>query len=322
MSPLSFSRGCGPRRRGGDVRSIVWGALALLVVPSLCAGGEPAAEPWVAASIVSNGGGRWIEISREGDLRTREWSFCRAMRGEEDAVEAGHLSEQRRTELREAIEASRFWKMPEDLSSPPFFVDEPSVSIEVSRADRTHRVRASGLERATSPDALAFRGVWTILFGYFPRTDLNDCFDVKNDGFVLDEHLMSVTGVFSDIRWDPEREMLVGAEVTIVTADCGRFQAVMQFAESGEREEAGLSRVIVADMLSADTLVPLGVPVPRLLARDSYHDAWFTLPEGSGYAASGYGVALEDRLELRLDFADGTSRELSLPRVPHGYDGE
>jgi hypothetical protein len=55
--------------------------------------------------------------------------------------------------------------------------------IEVSIDGRHHRVMASGLDRATSPEALCFRDLWNSVSQYLPATDLFDCFSaVKRTG--------------------------------------------------------------------------------------------------------------------------------------------
>jgi hypothetical protein len=65
--------------------------------------------------------------------------------------------------LIDSLGNSEFFDMPEDVSSPPFYVDEATAVLEIDLDGRHHSVRASGLDRASTKEALRFREVWNLI---------------------------------------------------------------------------------------------------------------------------------------------------------------
>ena len=47
-----------------------------------------------------------------------------------------------------------------DVSSPPFYADEPMAILDLTTDGRSHRSTASGLTRASTEDALRFKSLW------------------------------------------------------------------------------------------------------------------------------------------------------------------
>lgn len=133
----------------------------------------------IEASAVTNVSRRTVFIASSGIIAFTEFSFCRSIQGLANVPLTGKLSEGQVNCLLTAVEKSRFMQLPDDVSSPPFYVDEPARVIVVSIGGRRHRVMASGLDRATSPEALCFRDLWNVLSQYFPATDLDDCFSAS-----------------------------------------------------------------------------------------------------------------------------------------------
>ena len=129
----------------------------------------------VEASAVTNVSRQTVLIASSGIIVT-ESSFCRSIQGVDNVPLTGNLSRDQLKSLLVAVEESQFMQLPDDVSSPPFYVDEAARVIEVSIDGRHHRVMASGLDRATSPEALCFRDLWSSLSRYLPATDLFDCF--------------------------------------------------------------------------------------------------------------------------------------------------
>jgi hypothetical protein len=133
----------------------------------------------VEASAVTNVSRQTVLISSSGIIVFTESSFCRSIQGVDNVPLTGSLSRDQLKSLLVAVEESRFMQLPDDVSSPPFFVDEPARVIVVSIDGRRHRVTASGLDRATSPEALCFRDLWSSVSQYLPATDLFDCFSAE-----------------------------------------------------------------------------------------------------------------------------------------------
>jgi hypothetical protein len=139
--------------------TLLAGGLFRASAPARAAAAEPRALR-VAATWSTSGGRRTLSISPCGDLTYRESDSWKRAKGLPDVVLHGRLTPGGISALAARIEAARFMTLPSDVSTPPFLVDEPEAIVEVWMGIRRHRVRASGLRRATGPDALCFRELW------------------------------------------------------------------------------------------------------------------------------------------------------------------
>lgn len=130
---------------------------------------------------------------------------------------------------------------------------------------------------------------------------------------------LTIIGTFTDLHFDIRRDSLVGTEIRIVPADCGRQQATVQFAQ-GEGVDSEPSALMIVDVTEDFQMISLHTPYPPSLPDTS--DLWFTIPPGTGYASSFYGVIFRDHLEGLFSFADGHNMRVYLPRVEeHGLYG-
>ena len=163
--------------------SLVLAASATAGTPRCADSVGPVTSFSVEASAVTNVSRRTLLIASSGIIAFTESSFCRSIQGLDNVPLIGNLTEDQVANLLTAVKQSRFMELPDDVSSPPFYVDESAKIIEVSMNGRRHRVMASGLDRAESPEALCFRDLWNFLSRYLPTTDLFDCFSaVKRTG--------------------------------------------------------------------------------------------------------------------------------------------
>lgn len=139
------------------------------------------------------------------------------------------------------------------------------------------------------------------------------CSGVAQEVTLTDDPLV-ICGTFSSLDYDWKLERLTGVEIRIVPAECG-YQASVQFAE-GEGSDSTPSRLIVVDVVFGLEGWPLGVAQPEFVP--DAEDLRFTIPPGSGYASSFYGVVFRDHLEGVFTFPDGQESSVWLTRMTRG----
>ena len=66
-------------------------------------------------------------------------------------------------QLANAVAVAQFFTLPTTVEQPPYYVDEPVASVAISVGDQHNKVRAAGLDRAQTLEAIRFRNLCTYL---------------------------------------------------------------------------------------------------------------------------------------------------------------
>ena len=110
-----------------------------------------------------------LHLDGSGNLRFEITGTLILLGIEEPLEVTALLSPEEVGAVRTALEGRQVLRWPEDLSSPPYYVDEATAVIEVRNSDTQHVVRASGLDRAATPEAVSFRELFCRLYSLVPE---------------------------------------------------------------------------------------------------------------------------------------------------------
>jgi hypothetical protein len=142
------------------------GTLVLGLLGAACSSAPPCPHAAPAAQFsLETGGGNWnhsrVLVDGSGNVTLETFEMDRLYRtGNGKQIYQYCLSREQLHQLVDLLESSRFFDFPEDLSSPPYYVDEPMKYMKVELRGVSHFVTAGGLERAAEPTAVAYRELW------------------------------------------------------------------------------------------------------------------------------------------------------------------
>lgn len=105
-----------------------------------------------------------VEINADGRLLAHSTNSRDLLEGHPRSATTRCLSTSELDSLLEAIDRTAFFDLPADVSVPPFIVDQAFASLTIAFADRRHSVRGSGLEGATTNEAVRLRRIWCVVF--------------------------------------------------------------------------------------------------------------------------------------------------------------
>ena len=127
---------------------------------------------------------------------------------------------------------------------------------------------------------------------------------------------LQITGTYSNLRFERPPDALLGAEVRLVGADCGRLQATVQFTNGEVGVDSEPSPLLLGTVTLESDQIPLRTPYPEPCFPEDAAFLRVELPGGSGYAGTLFGVIFRDRLEVVVYFANGREAKWVLERSP------